>query len=288
MPDYPFTPEQLCLLHLATSTWERRGAAKRHRLPYGEETITATILLDLADGYPGEVTMVSFNRRQEARIGADWAWAFQSGDGKWTLPMLVQAKLLDSEDHAYPEIERRIGRSSVRQIDRLISTAEGMGWPSLYAFYNHLDDVSRIPANCRSLEMTERYRLASSWGISIADAYSVRAARRDLTFDTHRRHSIPLHCLLCSMGTGDRGPSGSPGWALDALQQLRGRSAPVVDDSTSPLPDEPMREEPPLIRQARELSNIGDMREKSAVRDMLAQQFPNIAGVVIFRDGRSD
>jgi hypothetical protein len=71
--------------------------------------------------------MVPFNRRQEARVGADWAWAFQSADGKWILPMLVQAKLLDPEDHAYPEINRRIGRFRVRQIDRLISTAEGIG-----------------------------------------------------------------------------------------------------------------------------------------------------------------
>lgn len=202
--------------------------------------------------------------------------------------MLVQAKLLDSEDHAYPEIERRIGRSSVRQIDRLISTAEGMGWPSLYAFYNHLDDINRVPTNCRSLEMAGRTRLASSWGISIADAYNVRAVLRDLSFDKHRQHSIPLHCLLCSMGTGDRGPAGSPGWALNALQQLRSRGAPTVVDSVSPLPVEPMLDEPPLIRQAREISGIEDMREKSAVRDMLAQQFPNIAGVLIFKDGQRE
>lgn len=49
-----------------------------------------------------------------------------------------------------------------------------------------------------------------------------------------------------------------------------------------------MREEPSLIRQAREISDIVDAQEKPLLRDMLAQQFPSIAGVVIFRDGRLD
>jgi hypothetical protein len=49
-----------------------------------------------------------------------------------------------------------------------------------------------------------------------------------------------------------------------------------------------MQEEPLLVRQVREISDAGDAQKKSVLRDMLAQQFPNIAGVVIFRDGRPD
>jgi hypothetical protein len=144
-----------------------------------------------------------------------------------------------------------------------------------------------VPVNCRSLEPIARSRLAPSWGISIADAYNVRAVLRDLTFDTHRRHSIPLHCLLCSVGTGDRGLVGSPGWALRALQRLRSAGSPAVVPGSA-LPELPMQEEPLLVRQVREISDAGDAQKKSVLRDMLAQQFPNIAGVVIFRDGRPD
>jgi hypothetical protein len=90
---YPFTAEQMCLLSLARTSWHRRATAKRTHLQFGEESITETVLMDLADRFPGTVFILPFNKRTEGRYGADWAWAFESADGSQVLPMLVQAKL---------------------------------------------------------------------------------------------------------------------------------------------------------------------------------------------------
>ena len=101
---YVFTPEQHCLLSLSVNIWGRRGEAKRHGLRFGEETATELFHLDLAELFPGNVKIVPFNRREEGRIGADWAWAFVGPDGQWCQGMLVQAKRLDDEEREYPEL----------------------------------------------------------------------------------------------------------------------------------------------------------------------------------------
>jgi Holliday junction resolvase len=54
----------------------------------GEETITELLLLELKRRHENEIKIVPFNRRQEARNGADWAWSFE---GKQWLGMRVQA-----------------------------------------------------------------------------------------------------------------------------------------------------------------------------------------------------
>lgn len=153
MLDYPFTPEQTALLTCARTTWDRRRTAKLRALSFGEETITETILMDLAVAFPGRLEIVQFSKNQEGKRGADWAWAFRDATGTKNLPMLVQAKLLDRHDRAYPEIARFVGKKlpAVRQIDRLIATAARYRWPALYAFYNHLDNPGRIPDRCGTI-----------------------------------------------------------------------------------------------------------------------------------------
>lgn len=189
--------------------------------------ITENLLLDLALTYPGKVTIVPFSKPIEGKTGADWAWAFESADGAYNYPMMVQAKVLDALDRDYGEIPRKIGTSSVRQIDRLIDTANGFGFPAFYAFYNHLNDLNRVPSNCHSLDITRSGPISETWGVSIAPAENVRKALNDVTFETHKAHSIPLHCLICSHAQGTPGPSGSPGriagnFALGTFSKMPG------------------------------------------------------------------
>lgn len=286
---YSLTPEQLALLGLSQKTWWRREAVKRLRLPFGEETITETILMDLAMGYPGRVSILPFNKRQESKNGADWAWAFTSSDRRHVLPMLVQAKILDTTDHGYPEIGRTIGkkRPKVRQIDQLIATASQYRWPALYAFYNHLSVPSRIPAICRSLPQLGG-NLPDSWGISIALASGVRSALPDQTFDTHRMHSVPLHCLLCSGGSGQRPESGSAGLALAKLIDLqRIASLKLPGHSDSSWIDRPLDHMPDLFLQADAILESGDRERQENMLDQIAKQYPGIAGVAVFSDGTS-
>lgn len=289
MMRYMLTPEQLSLLEMSRMTWRRREAVKRHALPFGEETITETILMDLAASYPGKMLIVPFNKAQEAKTGSDWAWAFQSANGQHVLPMLVQAKLLDVQDIEYPEITRKIGKTTVRQIDRLIDTANRFRWPALYAFYNHIGNTARIPNNCKSIPNCAT-TLPESWGISVADAWCVRSKLNDQTFDTHCLHSVPLHCLLCSGGTGTRGDLGSAGLALRTLMALRTTEdrqsalAKQLGDAVD-LPDEPFTELPDMFREAEEIANTPESGHRDELLARVAYRNPNIAGAIIFKDG---
>jgi hypothetical protein len=284
---YALTPEQRSLLALAHTTWDRRALAKKHRLILGEESITDTMLLDLADSFPGRVTIVPFNKRQEGKFGADWAWAFRSADGRQNLPMLVQAKILDLADVQYPEIGRHVGRRKPpkRQIDLLIETAERLGIPPIYAFYNHISVSSRVPVHCASLAPAPHSAMVKSWGISIADAYAVRAVLNDQTFDRHKRHSMALHCLLCSMGSGARPDGGSAELALAGLRRLQILGREVVPVPGYDVPDAPLDRLPAIFEFALELVAADRPMPDDDAMAVAAARFPDVDGVVILQDG---
>ena len=148
---YLFTSQQSCLLNLSANIWRRRGAAKRFGLSFNEETATEVLLLDIAEQFPGKVTIIPFSHSREAQIGADWAWGFVGPDGRSFQGMLVQAKRLDDKDSEYRGLSYQGGQEgsgqSKSQIDRLIENGRRYGLPPIYAFYNHLSNTTRVPAD---------------------------------------------------------------------------------------------------------------------------------------------
>ena len=285
---YSFTAQQHCLLNLSVSIWRRRGAAKRFGLIFNEETATEVFLLELAEHFPGNAIIVPFTHWTEARTGADWAWGFVGPNGRAFQGMLVQAKRLDDGDRVYREVfsksRVRGAKPPIRQIDRLISSSKLLGLPPVYAFYNHLTDPRRVPkGSCGSLSMISP-ALPESWGISIASAIAVRKESPVKTFDRHRRHSRPLHCLLCSAGTGTQGPLGSAGAAAEALSQLF--DGTDEDDGLGPdmgPPFRPATELPELFQYAVSRHEMRSTGEEPGSVD-LPMEFRSIAGVVIMRD----
>ena len=285
---YVFTPEQRCLIDLSVDVWRRRGAAKHHGLNFNEETATEVFLLDLAEQFPGSVEIVPFTRGKEARIGADWAWAFVSPDGVWWQGMLVQAKRLDDDDREYAELyyrrRTRGPQPSTPQLDRLIASSRRYGLPPVFVFYNHLRDPGRVPYNaCGSLGLISQ-SLPESWGIAIASAFNVRNARPDKSYNRHRVHSLPLHCLLCSHGCGRQGPLGSADMAAEGLSRLfDGTDEDDVRSSDFALPFRPRRGLPEIFRFAEQIhqERMGGL-EASAID--FETEFPGIAGTVIVRD----
>jgi hypothetical protein len=287
--NYPFTPDQIALLTCARTAWDRRRVAKARGLSFGEEAITETILMDLAVGFPGRLDIVQFTKNQEGKRGADRAWAFRNATGTQILPMLVQAKLLDPKDHAYPEIARLVGkkRPPVRQIDRLIATASSYGWPALYAFYNHLDNRNRIPDHCITVAKAG-LTMPECWGVSVALAQHVRDAldpRSDQRFDTHSQHSIPLHCLLCSGGRGERPTEGGPGQVMNSLNRLirlRGLREGAVEPQRYNLR---LRRSLPLLFERALAAERADAEQPEGRRvEALARSYPRLAGVVVLQD----
>ena len=210
-----FTPQQEYLWQLSMNTWRRRGAAKRTGLNYNEETVTEGLLLDLQVNFPGDVLIVPFTKRREAGIGADWSWAFVGPTGRSCQGMLVQAKRLDDDERAYGSLYKRKRprgtRRLVFQVDQLIANAKRYRLPPVYAFYNHLSNAGRVLNTfCGSLAGLN-WSCSESWGVALASAIEVRDARPNKRFDRHIGHSMPLHCLLCSRGSGKQGPMARPG-----------------------------------------------------------------------------
>lgn len=278
-------------MQCAETSWNWRGKAKKHGLSFDEEAITQIVLMDLAESYPGDVTIVQLTKPQEGKIGADWAWAFVNADGSRVLPMLVQAKVLDLQDKLYPKIKYTIGKSKIRQIDRLISRAKNLGWPAMYAFYNHLSDTTRLPDNCGTMQMAN-IELPEAWGISLAEAGAVRSILdpiNDQNFDSHAVISKPLHCMLCSRGIGRPNRDGSPASAADsinALKQMHGRIDLAGDEPYDETAVELLDSLPDLFEKYLRLKDIDDPQQREILSQELLGERPNIRGVVIVKDSR--
>lgn len=98
--------------------------ADRAGLVWGEETITELLL---AHAHP-EVTSVTFTRRQERHVGADWLWWWIDDSGE-AFGMLVQAKRLHPGGHI--DFAYRNGE----QMDALRASARLLSVPDSYVLY---------------------------------------------------------------------------------------------------------------------------------------------------------
>lgn len=196
--------------------WDRRRAAKLAGFPFSEETVTETVLLDLASTLSHLVKIVPFNKSQEGKIGADWEWCFYDFNNSRFLRFMVQAKVLDDKDKAYAHIDRYIGNTDVRQIDRLGETSLSRGVPAIYVFYNHLSDTSRIPIKaCPCAECYE------CWGATFAPHSAISALLPDKKFDTIRHVSLPWLCLVCATSSGSGSNLvGAPGGEPDLIDAV--------------------------------------------------------------------
>ena len=248
------------------------------------------LLLELALTFPGSAVIIPFARKIEARIGADWAWAFVGPSGHCQ-GMLVQAKRLDDHDRDYRSLfyTKPPGRSAqaVNQLNALIASAKRYKLPPVYAFYNHLSDATRVPSNsCGTLDIMNAC-FPEGWGVALASAINVKNARPDKTFDRHRNHSRPLHCLLCSEGTGRRTALGSAGAAAAALSDLfEGTSEEDGLGSDLIPPYEATRGLPELFRRAEGVARAREEDLDGAFAD-IRSEFPGLAGVAIFRDSEN-
>lgn len=199
--------------------WDRRATAKSAGFPFSEETITESVLLDIASSCPGQVRIVPFNKHQEGKIGADWEWCFYDLPTSRFLRFLMQAKVLDDKDHQYAHIDRYIGNSDVRQIDRLMETANQRNVTPLYAFYNHLSDEARLPAGVGSF-----FDCNECWGASVAPLTAVLSLLPDKTFEALKAVSFPWVCLVHPQCTA----AGNPDRLLAVSEGLR-----VIEEQAS-------------------------------------------------------
>jgi hypothetical protein len=264
----------LCQSFLSSAywVWERRGTAKRMSFAFSEETITETILLDLGTMHPQEITVLPFNKREEGKTGADWEWCFYTPHSQF-VRMLVQAKVLDDNDENYAHLDREIGSSGVLQIERLIANAQSLGIPAIYAFYNNLRDVRRLPKLGQSSPPV--------WGISVAFADTIYGLLPSKSFDSISPISVPWAALVCP------DTSALPVRVVNALDRLRLLSRDV--DARVMAGEVPFRVpgpavqdgEPPYMAEVRDLPGITSRVARRQFIERMAARYPGRDGLIL-------
>lgn len=269
--------------HLAHLTWQRRGTAKKLDMYFSEETISETLLLELAIRNQTEITILPFNKREEGLNGADWEWCFLDPVTRTNQRMLVQAKLLDDKDQVYSHIDRFIGSSGIRQIDRLMENSRNREIPALYVFYNHLNDPGRLPQRsaCRAC--------VECWGCSVALAEAVAAnlassssPMKSKSFEEIKLLSQPWLCLLCECEQ-QSGPL--PQRVLQSLRKLRDLAQNAEVDSALPLlPDTPTSQPPPYFDLLSRLRLMDSPQERERIIRSIRLENPNLDGIVLISE----
>jgi hypothetical protein len=231
------------------------AAAARLGLFMNEETITEGILLFLARGHKHQgLNIKVYTKREERRVGADWAWCFMHGSR--AVAMRVQAKRLYSGAH-YDALKPTGG-----QINRLINQS-GIHHP-YYVFYNDGLHGSR----CLRGGAIGQFHYGSfpgddHWGCMIAHAQDVKRVGSNAMVDL-LPVSMPWHCMLCPhrvsswvVASGVNGPS-LPDVVAANLSAAK-YTATDGDDRSSIQPSEP----PEWVRLVQRLSE----RSASRVED---------------------
>ena len=214
---YYQTPGSLCedFVDQSRKTWDRLRVSKLAGISISEESITDFNLLDLQIKHPYEIRTQKFNKRREAKVGADWEWWL--GSRNLWLGVRCQAKKIDSANLNYPCIDER--NQYGRQIDLLIANSLKHKPPivPVFIFYNYWD-VSRFDPHWLCLTYPKSLEML---GCSISHAVSIKPLL-DQGHDGLRdieRIMYPWSCLVCCTGFS-QGNSTLPFRAFDFLYNI--------------------------------------------------------------------
>lgn len=114
--------------------------------------------------------------------------------------MRVQAKRLDVAVLEYSHLDHIIGKTAVRQVDRLVDDATTRNLYPMYCFYNYWNTASGVRWPCGTFAQKTEL-----WGVAVADAKFVRQRidRGQKKLSEISQVSMPLMCLACCRGHAD-------------------------------------------------------------------------------------
>jgi hypothetical protein len=244
----------------AEIVWRAMSDARRLGVPRNEETTTETLLLNLAKKHSGRgLTIKTFSKGLESKIGADWGFWFADSSGKG-IAVRVQAKRF------FAETKRRSYNSLYHQSlsQREKSQISGLPTPNqcevllqakdgaipLYVFYN--DDSLRLPvvSSKRTLLCILKHGphsvANSSWGISAASALEIKRAKWGKNNLPSSFRMVPWHHLVCpSCWDSPTTNSSLPSIIGNGLRQLYSyKSLDLEEDAERELSELPFKFEP--------------------------------------------
>jgi hypothetical protein len=185
--------------NLAFSTWNIIQRAKSVSANLGEETITDINLLNLKLNHPKEI-ITAFNKKAEAKNGADWEWWLTGKSRKW-LGIRFQAKIINYVNDKYDSLHYQINTKSTPrpyQSDVLIKSALCSRAIPLYCLYSYWDNPSyKVLWKCGSFPMR-----IDSFGCSLVNAHEIVKMRKNNHLNDLLPHMIPWHCIICCKAYG--------------------------------------------------------------------------------------
>jgi hypothetical protein len=234
----PSLPNQLAinLLEQAEKTEARLEAGLRTGVAQTEETITQSVLLELALSQPN-LSVQTYTRKEEnQRSGADWIWWWH-GSTDW-FGGLVQAKRLKQRNQREGyELNYRPRRSRRRQVDVLLSASARLQVPATYALYNHKTVTTRSGACPYNLHGT------SAEGITALDANVADQLINSSRYFNGQRHVTPALVPLTDVAAHARpwsclascAAAGCTGWSRPTADLMLRAGVAVPPDPAEDL-----------------------------------------------------
>lgn len=188
----------IALRNKAAWVHDRLTKASEMNAPLGEETITETLLLDLALELGPHLTVEPFTKYIEShKTGADWEWWFCDGRGQPVFGMRVQSKKLKKTKGGVLYYDLNYAsKNGKRQVDRLCESAEANRLPAVYALYNGPElDLSQFSWPCCNEPASP-----AVFGVSMLSGNGARflADNGNMTLGDVGQLSLPWSCCaLC-------------------------------------------------------------------------------------------
>ena len=281
----------------AEIVWRAMSDARRLGVPRNEETTTETLLLNLAKKHSGRgLTIKTFSKGLESKIGADWGFWFADSSGKG-IAVRVQAKRFFAETKrrnynslyhqslSQREKSQISGLPTPNQCEVLLQAKDGA--IPLYVFYN--DDSLRLPvvSSKRTLLYILKYGphsvANSSWGISAASALAIKNADWGKKNHPGDFPMVPWHCLVCASCWNSALTNASlPAMIGHGLQRLYEYRRGDKEDAERELSELPFKFEPTSkIPSWASLLLKGSASEESLAAEM---DELNLKGVAIIQE----
>src|ERR1035437_3427378 len=177
--------------------WTNLNLANRYGTIYGEETISDSILLELAKQNYFNIRILQTPKPLESIQGTDWEWYVGSYTYGW-IRYAIQAKKLNFKTNKYDNLNHKIGQApnAEFQIKLLRTFANANGAVPLYNFYNYYPGATaKDHWQCDQSFDKELLGWTFTPLKNVEHAINERGSR---TFDKIHRfdYTLPIRCLF--------------------------------------------------------------------------------------------
>ena len=177
--------------------WTDIDLANKYGTSFGEETITDSILLELAKQNYFNIRILQTPKPKETIQGTDWEWFVGSYRYGW-MRYAIQAKKLNPNSHRYDNLNHKVGQppNEDYQINLLRAFASANGAVPLYNFYNYYPKVTEADHwQCSKTFDRELLGWTFTTLTNVETAINTLGSR---TFDKiHQlKTTLPIRCLF--------------------------------------------------------------------------------------------